>query len=170
MNDTPAADFVITRVIDAPVEMVWRASTEPEQLMQWWGPEHFKMTVASIDLQSGGMFHYGLEAPAGFKMWGRFVYREVSAPNRLVFVVSFSDEQGNITRHPMVPTWPLEVLNIITLTEENGKTLLTLSGGPINATEEETTMYISAYEGMRQGFKGTYDQLDAYLAGIPQPR
>lgn len=70
-------------------------------------------------------------------MWGRFVYREITRPEKLVFIVSFSDKDGGITRHPMSDTWPLEVINTVTSTEKNGKTTLTLRGGPINASAEE---------------------------------
>ena len=50
-------------------------------------------------------------APDGSEMWGKFVYREITPPERMVFIVSFSDENGGTTRHPMAPTWPLEMLN-----------------------------------------------------------
>ena len=60
------------------------------------------------------MFHYGMRGPDGSEMWGKFVYREIAPPERLVFIVSFSDENGGMTRHPMAPTWPLEMLNTLT--------------------------------------------------------
>jgi uncharacterized protein YndB with AHSA1/START domain len=61
-------------------------------------------------------------------MWGRFVYREIVAPERIVFINSFSDEEGNITRAPFSPTWPLEVLNTLTLSEHEGKIYLPFEG------------------------------------------
>jgi uncharacterized protein YndB with AHSA1/START domain len=97
-------------------------------------------------------------------MWGRFVYREIVAPERIVFINSFSDEDGNITRAPFSSTWPLEVLNTLTLSEHEGKTTLTLRGGPINATEEERKTFEAGFDSMRQGFTGTFDQLADYLA------
>jgi uncharacterized protein YndB with AHSA1/START domain len=81
-----------------------------------------------------------------------------------VFVSSFSDEAGGITRAPFSPTWPIEVLNNLTLTEENGKTTLTLRGGPINPTHEERANFEGMFDSMQQGFGGTFDQLDEYLA------
>src|SRR6266568_2266197 len=85
----------------------------------------------------GGVFHYAMAYRPGHEMYGRFVYREIAAPGRLVFVNSFSDAAGGITRAPfpqLGDRWPLEVLNNMTLTEKDGKTTLTLRGGPINAT------------------------------------
>jgi uncharacterized protein YndB with AHSA1/START domain len=100
-------------------------------------------------------------------MYGRFVYREIAAPGRLVFINSFSDAEGGIMRAPfpqLGDRWPLEVLNNMTLTEKAGKTTLTLRGGPINATDEERKTFVSMFDSMRQGFGGTFDQLTAYLA------
>jgi uncharacterized protein YndB with AHSA1/START domain len=83
-------------------------------------------------------------------------------------VVSFADERGNILRHPASPTWPLEVLNIMKLSEQDGKTTMTISGYPINATEEERKTYDAGHGSMKQGFTGTLDQLEAYLAKAKQ--
>jgi uncharacterized protein YndB with AHSA1/START domain len=157
-------ELVITRVFDAPRELVWKAFTEPDRLAHWWGPQGFTMLVRTLDLRPGGVFHYAMRSPDGQVMWGKFVFRDIQAPERMVFVNSFSDEEGNITRAPFSPTWPLEVLNTVTLTETDGKTTVTLRGGPINTTEEEGETFWNRQESVRQGFAGTFDQLAAYLA------
>lgn len=86
--------------------------------------------------------------------------------SKLVYVVSFSDKDAGITRHPLSNSWPLEMLCTVSFTEENGKTTMTTGAIPINETEEELATFEGAFEGMQQGFSGTYDQLDAYLAKI----
>jgi uncharacterized protein YndB with AHSA1/START domain len=110
------------------------------------------------------VFHYGMSAPNGMTMWGRFVYRDLAAPERLAFVVSFSDETGGITRHPMSATWPLQVLNVITFTESGGKTAMIIEGGPVAATPEEIATFAGAREMVQKGFDGTMEQLNAHLA------
>ena len=157
-------ELVITRVFDAPRKLVWKALTESDRLARWWGPTGFTMLVRTLDLRPGGVFHYAMRSPDGHIMWGRFLYRNIEAPTRLVFVNSFADEEGNIARAPFSSTWPLEILNTLTLDEAGGKTTLTLRGGPINATEEERETFWNAQESTRQGFAGTFDQLAAYLA------
>lgn len=164
MTPKSANELVITRVIDASRERVWKAWTEPERLMHWWGPKGFTMHVASLDLRPGGVFHYSMRAPDGRQMWGKFVYREVVAPERLVFVVSFADAEGNSMRHPLSPTWPLEVLNTMTLSEHEGKTTLTIHGAPVNATEEERKTFEAGHDSVKHGFTGTFNQLADYLA------
>ena len=101
--------------------------------------------------------------PNGGVMWGLFAYRDMQQPEKIIFVNSFSDEDGNLTRSPYHTVWPLEVLNTLLLTEDNGKTTVTLSGYPINATKEEIEIFEASTGQMQQGFKGTFDQLEEYL-------
>jgi uncharacterized protein YndB with AHSA1/START domain len=157
-------EFLFTRVFDAPRKLVWKAFSESERLMQWWGPKGYTMLACKVDLRPGGVFHYSMRSPDGRKMWGKWVYREIVPPERLVSVVSFSDADGNLLRHPMSPTWPLELLHTMTLSERDGKTTLTVSGVPTNATEEERKTFRAGRNSMEAGFTGTLDQLAAYLS------
>lgn len=165
-NKQTPREFVISRTFNAPRSLVWKVHTEVEHLAKWWGPAGFKMVQTKLDLKPGGIFHYGMQAPDGSVMWGKFVYREVVPEERIVFINSFSDENGGTTRHPMAQKWPLEMMNVLTLTEENGKTILTLRGSAYNATDEERHTYESNFDSMNQGFSGTFAQLDAYLEQI----
>ncbi len=163
VSEMPASVLTLTRVFNAPRDIVFKAWTEPERLAKWWGPKGFDFIAATLDLRPGGVFHYCMRGPNGMEMWGKLVYAEVVAPERLVFVNSFSDKDGGLTRHPMSPTWPLEIHNTLTLTEESGKTKLTLHGGPVNATEVERQTYAAGRSGLQQGMAGSFAQLDAYL-------
>lgn len=161
---TVSEEFVITRVLNAPRELVWKAYTEPERLAQWWGPKGFTCVSTKVDLRPGGTFHYCLRSPGGQEMWGKWTYREVVAPERMTTIVSFSDEKGNATRHPMSPTWPLEMLSTMTLTEQGDKTTITVTAAPYNSSETERETFEAGQEGLNQGFGGTLDQLVEYLA------
>jgi uncharacterized protein YndB with AHSA1/START domain len=159
-------DFIISRVFDAPRELVWKAFTDPEHMKNWWGPKGFTPRVARMDFRPGGSYHYCMRSPDGHDMWGKFVYREIVAPERIVFINSFSDEEGGLTRHPMSPTWPLEMLSTFTFSEHQGKTTLTIRWSPYNATEEERKTFEDGRKGMDQGWTGTLDQLENYLAEV----
>ena len=156
--------FILSRTFDVPRDVVWKAWTERDQLLQWFGPKGFKMTTAKLDLRPGGTFHYCLRSPDGKEMWGKFVYREIAAPSRIVLVNSFSDEKGGLTRHPMAATWPLEMLSTTMLTDEGRKTKVTIEWSPLNPTDEERKTFDGAHEGMKQGWSSTFDQLAEYLA------
>lgn len=167
MMTAEAQDFTISRTFDAPRERVWAAHTNAEALAQWWGPKGSKIRVIKLDFRPGGIFHYAMSYQPGHEMFGRFIYREIVAPERIVFVNSFSDAEGGITRAPfpqLEGKWPLEVLNHMTFTEQGGRTTISLRGGPINATVEEQRVFDGMHGSMRQGFGGTFDQLVDYLA------
>ncbi|MGG3469567.1 SRPBCC domain-containing protein [Neobacillus pocheonensis] len=162
--DAEKSELVITRTFNAPRELVFKVWTDPEHLKHWWGPKGFALDITKFDLRPDGVFLYRMRSEDGFEMWGKFVFREISAPEKLVYINSFSDEEGNTVRAPFSPIWPLEVLNTLTLSETDGKTTITHRGGPINASEEERKRFVEEFESMKQGFGGTFDQLDEYLA------
>ncbi|HET9903887.1 MAG TPA: SRPBCC domain-containing protein [Xanthobacteraceae bacterium] len=163
---TGAGEFVISHTIAIPRERVWDAYTERRHLMRWWGPKGFVMTHCTIDLRPGGAFHYGMRSPNGQEMWGKLTYREIVAPEILDFVVSFSDANGGVTRHPMAPTWPLETLSRTTFAEADGKTAVTVRWAPYNATDEETRTFEAGRDSMRAGPAASFSQLEDYLRSV----
>jgi uncharacterized protein YndB with AHSA1/START domain len=162
---TKSPDFVISRELDAPRELVWKCFTDPERMKQWWGPKGFTVIASKMDLRVGGTYLYGVKAPNGAPMWGKFTYREIVPPERLVFINSFSDEKGGVTRHPGAPTWPLEMVSTFTFEElPGGKTKFTVRWATHNASAEEEKTFDSGRNSMTQGWSGTIEQLEAYLA------
>jgi len=162
--ETAGDELVIARTFAARRELVWQAWTEPERLARWWGPKGYAIAVVRFELRPGGTLLYRLRQPDGTEMWGKFVYREIAAPERLSFVSSFADQDGHTVRAPFNPDWPLEILNTLTLHEQNGATALTLRGEPINATADERRAFREWHESVQQGFAGTFEQLADYLA------
>jgi len=168
--EQPVSDTEIfrqTRVFDAPEELMWKVWTDPEHLVKWWGPAGMQVILKEVDIRVGGRLLYGMQGPMGI-MWGRFVYRLLSEPNLLAYVVSFTNEQGDPVRHPMVANWPLEVLAVQTFDESNGKTTMESRSYPINATPEERAVFTAGHAGMQMGFAGTFAQLEAYLAKLKE--
>lgn len=159
-------DFVLTRQFDAPRELVFKTMIETEHLQKWWGPQGCTIDVIRNDPQPGGVFHYCMRFGPGVDMHGKFDYREISAPERLVFVNGFADPEGQRIHHPMSPTWPLEVLNTVTLTEEGGKTSMRLVSTPLNASDTEIETFRSGHASLQQGFGGMYDVYETYLATV----
>ncbi len=155
--------FHFSRHIAAPRDLVWSCFTDCRHLVHWWGPKGFAVTHCKMDLRVGGTFHYGMETPNGTVMWGKWVFREIVKPERLVHVLCFSDPEGGVTRHIFSPDWPLLMLSTMTLTEQGGGTLLALSSAPLDASEAEVEVFRQGHESMRGGYGGTLDQLDRYL-------
>lgn len=161
---TTVDDFVMSRVLEAPRDMVWKVFTQVEHMKQWWGPKGFSVTHAKMDLRPGGTYHYALKSPDGMVMWGKFMFREIAPPESLVFISSFSDEKGGVTRHPMAPSWPLHMLTTFSFEDLGGKTRFTVRWTPYEATEEELQTFEQGRPSMTQGWSGTLEQLEAYLA------
>ena len=165
-DQTSEPVFKISRSFDAPRDFVWKACTEPERMAQWWGPKGVTVGKYRMDLRVGGGYHYSMKTPDGHEMWGKFVYREIIKPEKLVFVNSFSDKDGGLTRHPMSPTWPLEMLSTFTFIEIDGKTTFTIQWTPLTSKEDELKTFKDGMAGMNQGWGGTLEQLTSYLDNI----
>jgi uncharacterized protein YndB with AHSA1/START domain len=162
---SPQFEFVIKREFNAPLERVWKAWTEAERLGKWWGPAGFDIVSVKLDLRPGGTFLYCLRSPDGQDMWGKFLFREIVPQERLVFIVSFSDESGGISRHPLHEGWPLQILSTVTFADAGaGKTRITVHWVPYQATAAERKVFEDGKDSMRQGWTGTFDRLNDYLA------
>jgi uncharacterized protein YndB with AHSA1/START domain len=136
-------ELVITRIFSAPREQVWKAWTEPERLMRWWGPKGFTSPASTIDLRVGGAYLSCMRSPEGRDFWSTGIYREIVPPERIVCTDSFADEKGNVvpaTHYGMSPGFPLELLITVTFEEESGGTKMTLrhAGIPAGQMSEQT--------------------------------
>jgi uncharacterized protein YndB with AHSA1/START domain len=100
----------------------------------------------------------------GRAMWARFIFREITAPERMAWLNGFSDEHGGLARNPWVPSFPLETLNTVTLTEQDGKTLFTITVVPFNASDDEARVFSGGINGMKMGFGASFRILADYLA------
>ena len=107
-------EFVFNRTFDAAREDVWNAFTQPEHLKHWWGPPGSSIEIFRHELKPGGIFHYRMKLVDGRTMWARFIFHEILAPQRLVWLNGFSDEHGGLKPNPWVPSFPLETLNTAT--------------------------------------------------------
>ena len=165
-TNTTGSEFVLTKELNAPRELVWAVWNEPAHLQRWFGPKGVTMPTCNMDFRPGGIFHYSMRTPDGNEMWGKWVFREIVAPERLVLISSFSDATGNKTRHPLAATWPLETLSTTTYEARGNKTLMTLRWRAYNATPEEQQTFDGAHDNMRQGWAGTMEQLENYLATL----
>ena len=166
---TAVKPHIVSREFDAPRDLVWKVNTDAEHMAKWFAPEGMTGIVKQMDFRVGGVFHYAQRSADGnLTMWGKAVYQEISPKDRLVILQSFSDEDGGIGTHPMAPTWPKVMHSTFTFTDlGNGRTRLTVEWAPVEgSTAEELALFDSMRAGMDQGWKGTFDKLDAYLNSV----
>jgi uncharacterized protein YndB with AHSA1/START domain len=149
MTDAATAQQIeITRVYDAPRELVWRAWTEPEELVQWWGPPGWSTPLESVtmDVRAGGEFRLTSRSDEGVEMPVAGVYREVVEQERLVL-----DE-------PAEQAWHEGSESVVTFTDLGGGRTELVIRATIQTTDE---MRETAERGMR----ATFDRLGEHLGG-----
>jgi hypothetical protein len=96
---------------------------------------------------------------SGTEWWGRFLYREIAAEERIRWLNSFSNPGCGIIRAPFDAAIPLEILNDVTFIGRRGKTTVTLRATPHGATDEEIATFKDMHAGLEKGYGGTFDQL-----------
>jgi uncharacterized protein YndB with AHSA1/START domain len=151
-------ELVITRIFDAPRELVWRAWTDPKQIVKWWGPKNFTAPVAKIDLRVGGKYLSCMRSPEGKDYWSTGTYREIVPPERLVCTDSFADADGNVvpgSHYGLGEDFPLEMLVTITFEDVDGKTKMTLKhvGLPESMSDMTRTGWNESFDKLAESLK-----------------
>jgi len=152
------SELLITRIFSAPRELVWKAWTEPERVMRWWGPKYFTSPICKIDFRVGGSYLFCMQSPEGEDFWSTGVYLEIIPLEKIVCTDSFADENGNVvpaTYYDMEEDFPLELELTITFEDHNGNTKMVLRhiGIPEGITQELT----------KQGWNESFDKLAEIL-------
>jgi uncharacterized protein YndB with AHSA1/START domain len=147
-------EVVITRVLGAPRELVFKAWTDPRHVAQWWGPSGFTNPVCEVDARPGGAIRIVMRAPDGTEYPMTGVFREVVAPERLVLTtVCCGDRDGKNT---------VEGVTTVTFSEHDGRTTLSVRARAAVVAEAAAHFL----EGMDAGWTQTIDRLDAYVTAL----
>jgi len=156
--------LVLERTFNAPRELVFKAYTEAEHLKQWWGPKGWTLPVCNVDFRPGGIWHYCMKCEDknqgdfyGMESWGKAIYKEITAPEQIVYRDYFSDAEGNQAEN--MPS-TLVTLDFVEL--ENGKTKL------INTAKYDSPEALQTVldMGMLEGIAQTLDNLEAHLENV----
>jgi uncharacterized protein YndB with AHSA1/START domain len=166
MTDHDKAVFTMARVFEASRDRVWRAWSEAEQLTHWWGPKGCSVEVLRLEFRPGGLFHYAMNFDNGTRMWGRFNYREIDAPKRMVWLNSFANEGCGIARAPFSEDCPLEVENTVTFAGDGETTTVTLRAEPFGALAAERAYFAALFPSLEIGYGGTFEQLGDWLGKV----
>jgi uncharacterized protein YndB with AHSA1/START domain len=143
---------------------VW---TQAEHLAKWFGPKGCTLSVLACELRPGGSVHYCMRFPGAPDSFGKWAIREVAAPDRLVFLVSFADAQGKTIRATFDANWPREMLSVVTFEPHAGigkGTVITVQWSAHEASAVEQKTFDDGHDNMSQGWAGTFDKLVEYLA------
>jgi uncharacterized protein YndB with AHSA1/START domain len=153
MDDEMVREVRITRIFDAPRELVWAAWTEAEQLKKWFMPHGFTVPECEVDLREGGRLHMLVRGPDGMEMANDGEFHQVDPPERLVLTTSAFEGPDGL---PL-----LEVRNTVTFADRGEKTEMSLHAVVQRATPEMA----APLAGMEEGWLQSFDKLDGFLAG-----
>lgn len=144
-------ELVLTRIFDAPRRLVFKAWTDPEHLVRWFGPKGFTSTiVGKIDLRPGAPYRIHMRGPDGGDHWSQGVYREIVEPERVVFAGYWADAEGK-------PKGPESTVTV-TFEDLGGKTRLTL--------RQTVFESVTARDAHRGGWTSSLERLAEYLATV----
>jgi len=161
-------EIIISRIFNAPRELVWKAWTDPQHIMKWWGPEGFTAPSAKIDLRVGGKYVFAMQGAPGSEwekvMYSAGVYKEIVPNAKLVVTDYFSDENGNMLSpadYGQDPNFPKESTVTVLFEEvEKGKTKLTIKY-PKPETKEQMEAMLKS--GMTEGWNSSLNKLEESL-------
>jgi uncharacterized protein YndB with AHSA1/START domain len=142
-------EIVITRVFDAPPELVWKAWTDPERIVLWWGPRGFTTTIHKMDVHPGGIWDYTMHGPDGTDYPAQCVFLEVVKPERIVFSLTGGRGEERTTHES---TW--------TFRPQGNKTLLTLH---MRFPSAEAREHVVKSYGAIEGGNQTLERLARHL-------
>jgi uncharacterized protein YndB with AHSA1/START domain len=144
---TAQHELVISRIFDAPRELVFRAWSKPEHMVRWLGPKDWTAPSCTMDFRPGGAYRACIRSPEGNENWMRGIYREIVEPERLVFTFSW-EKEGEMGRENMVT---------ITFAKQGEKTRMTFRQAFFETIENRDSHH--------SGWSESFDRLEQYLAG-----
>jgi len=147
-SDTAQRELTVTRVFDAPRDIVFAAWTDAKQAAQWWGPQGFTTISCDMDVRVGGAYRACMRSPVGTRHCRRGSYREIVPPARLVFTFAWEDRDGNLGQET--------VLTVTFAAAAGGKTRLTLHQALFETP--------SARDAHQAGWSSCMERFAAYLA------
>lgn len=120
------SNLIVTRIFNAPIALVWAAWTEPERVMQWWGPEHFTSPSAEIDFREGGKALICMRAPKEFggqDMYSVWVYQSIKPLEQIEFIQNLADKEGNLADPASMglpSDFPRDIRTVVTFKDLGG--------------------------------------------------
>ena len=158
--------MVVTRIFDAPRELVWKAWTDPKYVMQWWGPKGFTTPICKMDFRVGGKFLICTTTPDGQEFWHGGEYHKIVPHEKIISSMYFSDSEGNKVEPAQlgIEHEAIEGANDVILFEDlgNGQTKLTFIGNePMESAKNS---------GQLEGMNQVLDKVAAVVTKLAQAK
>lgn len=158
--------FFINRTFNADIGTLFEMWVNPKHFEKWLGPVGVSMKFLRADIQEGSSAFYRMTGDAGLEMYGQIEYLKINRPDLIVYNQQFADKNGNISRHPHMPTWPETMQTTVRfIAESENETRVTVEWEPVGkVSADELAAFIKERGGMTQGWTGSFDKLEKLLA------
>jgi uncharacterized protein YndB with AHSA1/START domain len=153
--------LLLVHIFDAPIDLVFDAWTDPEKLKHWYAPDGCTIHYKFIEVKKGGRFHYQIHHPLHGGAWVVGTYVEIMPPEKLVFTIELSNENGDTGRELAAEKsldWPGKIMTIVTFESVGNQTKATVH----EAVSEEKARKTGAYQGWIEMFNKLNQQLTAH--------
>ena len=147
--DTSEREIVVTRLLNAPRELVFTTWTDPRHVARWWGPKGFTNTIQEMDVRPGGVWRFVMHGPDGVDYPNRIVFQEVVPPERLTYLHGMDAEDA-----------PAQFHVVVTMDDQDGNTLLTMR--TLFASAKEREQMVTQFHAI-EGLNSTLDCLEEHL-------
>jgi uncharacterized protein YndB with AHSA1/START domain len=146
--------IIIKRSFKLPLDVMWKAWSDPSVFKKWWGPEGYTCPDCTIDFRTGGKYLASMQDKEGRKIWSTGTIREIDPLKKIVYTDNFSDERGNIispAEAGMPGEWNSEMLVTVEMRETNGNTEIALT---------HTGIPGEMYDECVRGWQSSFDKLE----------
>lgn len=156
--------FLLTRVFEAPIDMVFEMFLNPTLIEKWQPPNGFYMKVIEGKVETDHSIFYEM-GKSETKFYAKSSYKEIEHPEFISFIQEFCNEKGQSAKHPNTPIWPSRWLtSVVFAKEETSITRVTLKSEIVDKfTSEELAAFVEKRGEMTQGWNGSLDQLEEQL-------
>ncbi|MFN8375620.1 MAG: SRPBCC family protein [Anaerolineae bacterium] len=141
-------EYIMTRVFNAPRELVFQVMTDPKYVPQWWGPRRYTTVVDKMDVRAGGIWRYVQQGADGSEFGFHGVYHSINAPEQIIDTFEFEGMPGHVI---------LEIMTLEALPD--GKTKLSITGAFSSVADRDGMIE----SGMQEGANESYDRLEEIL-------
>ena len=162
MSNLP--EFVVDRVFNAPLALVWKAWTNPTHLQRWYGPG-VETVIHEFDLTAGGEWRNEMKMASG-SLYQKMIFQEINVLEKLVWHHCGTDENWQIGANPMMPDWPRMLLTTVSFSESDGQSSVRISQIPMQATEAEIACFTQMKDMMSGGWGKGYEVIDEILTEL----
>jgi len=169
MDNHDMSSFTISETFDSPRAAVFDCWIKADVFEKWYPPVDCESKLIHADVREGGYYQQEDRWQDGTHCYIKHVFECISPAEKLAFVTSFCNAEGEIANHPFAASWPKRMLTTLTFEDDGAGTNISVLWQPVEACEEEVAFFIKILPSCHEGWKGTFSRLEGALKELDTP-